>query len=90
MSKIKEAIEFYWGERCPDHEAECVVCQAWKEYDDLRNALEEEIRDYMMPKMKGIYTRLNSGSDDMRDEGHKLELIYRTLKRLTEPKKEQA
>ena len=35
MSKIKEAIEFYWGERCPDHEAECVVCQAWEEYDDL-------------------------------------------------------
>jgi hypothetical protein len=35
MSKIEEAVEFYWGERCPDHEAECVICQAWKEYDDL-------------------------------------------------------
>jgi hypothetical protein len=54
--------------------------------DDLK----EEIRDYMLPKMKGIYTRLNGGADDMRDEGHKLELIYRTLKQLTEPKKEQA
>jgi hypothetical protein len=52
--------------------------------DDLK----EEIRDYMLPKMKGIYTRLNSGSDDMRDEGHKLELIYRKLQQLTE--KEQA
>ena len=83
MSKIEEAVEFYWGERCPDHEAECVVCQAWKEYDDLRDALEEEIRDYMLPKMKGIYTRLHGGSDDMRDEGHKLELIYRKLQQLT-------
>jgi hypothetical protein len=54
--------------------------------DDLK----EEIRDYLLPKMKGIYTRLNGGSDDMRDEGCKLELIYRTLKQLTEPKKEQA
>jgi DNA-binding phage protein len=54
----------------------------------MSDALEEEIRDYIMPKMKGIYTRLNGGTDDMRDEGHKLELIYRTLKRLTEPKEQ--
>jgi len=39
MSKIEEAIEFYWGERCPDTEKDCVICQAWNEYDILRLAL---------------------------------------------------
>jgi len=39
MSKIEEAIEFYWGERCPDTEKDCVICQAWSEYDTLRLAL---------------------------------------------------
>ena len=39
MSKIEEAIEFYWGERCPDTEKDCVTCQAWSEYDTLRLAL---------------------------------------------------
>jgi len=85
---IEQAITEFYGERCDDYLAECVVCTVWKEYDTLRDALEEEIRDYMLPKMKGIYTRLNGGSDDMRDEGHKLELIYRKLQQLT--KKEQA
>jgi hypothetical protein len=32
---IAEAIEFYWGERCPDHEAGCPICEAWKQYDLL-------------------------------------------------------
>jgi hypothetical protein len=39
MSKIEEAIEFYWGERCADTEKDCVICQAWSEYDTLRLAL---------------------------------------------------
>ena len=33
MSLIKEAITEYFGPRCPDHEPECIVCQAWAEYD---------------------------------------------------------
>ena len=32
---IEEAIENYWGERCPDYDADCVVCQAWKEFDAI-------------------------------------------------------
>jgi len=48
--------------------------------DDLK----EEIRDYLLPKMKGIYTRLHGGTDRERDEGHRLELIYRKLQQLTE------
>ena len=35
MSKIEEAIGFYWGERCADTKKDCVICQAWSEYDDL-------------------------------------------------------
>ena len=35
MNLIEQAIESYWGERCPDHEEGCVVCEAWREYDNL-------------------------------------------------------
>jgi hypothetical protein len=48
MSKIEEAIGFYWGERCPDTEKDCVICQAWAQYDVLNLALRlltEQIAD---------------------------------------------
>lgn len=32
---IAEAVEFYWGERCPDFEPNCPICAAWKQYDKL-------------------------------------------------------
>jgi len=35
MNKVEEAMEGYWGKRCPDHEPECVVCKAWEEYDTV-------------------------------------------------------
>ena len=35
MNLIEQAIESYWGERCPDHEEGCVVCEAWRDYDNL-------------------------------------------------------
>ena len=35
MNLIEQAIESYWGERCSDYEEECVVCEAWREYDNL-------------------------------------------------------
>ena len=38
-NKLEKAIEFYWGKRCPDTEKDCVICQAWSEYDTLRLAL---------------------------------------------------
>ena len=28
------AVEEYYGERCPDYDADCVVCVAWKMLDD--------------------------------------------------------
>ena len=32
---VHEAIEFYWGERCPEHEDGCPTCEAWKQYDNM-------------------------------------------------------
>lgn len=32
--RIKERkIRALWGDRCPDYEPDCVVCQAWTHYD---------------------------------------------------------
>ena len=42
MKKIEEAITNYWGERCPDHEDECPVCQAWHEYDEARKTTQPQ------------------------------------------------
>jgi hypothetical protein len=35
MNLIEQAIEGQWGERCPDYEEGCLVCEAWREYDNL-------------------------------------------------------
>ena len=35
-SKIEEALIEYLGERCSDFEPECVVCQGWLEFDQLK------------------------------------------------------
>ena len=32
---VHEAVLFYWGERCPEHEDGCTVCEAWSQYDDM-------------------------------------------------------
>jgi hypothetical protein len=33
--EIAEAITAHWGERCPDFDADCALCQVWSEYDAL-------------------------------------------------------
>ena len=39
---VYAAIEETWGPRCPDYEPGCPCCNAWAEYDGIRNkALEE-------------------------------------------------
>jgi len=43
MNMIEEAIKNYWGERCPDYDADCVVCQAWKEFDRFVKHTGEEL-----------------------------------------------
>ena len=32
-----EAVQFYWGERCAEHEDGCPTCTAWEHYDSLFN-----------------------------------------------------
>ena len=32
-----EAVQFYWGERCAEHEDGCPTCIAWEHYDNLVN-----------------------------------------------------
>ena len=32
---IHEAVEFYWGKRCAEHEDGCPTCAAWRLYDDI-------------------------------------------------------
>ena len=35
-SMIEEALTHHWGERCPDFDDTCPICQAWGAYDALR------------------------------------------------------
>lgn len=35
MNPVKKAIKKYWGKRCGEHHPDCVICQAWFEYDVL-------------------------------------------------------
>jgi hypothetical protein len=32
---VEQALVGYWGERCPKHEDGCLVCEAWKQYDNM-------------------------------------------------------
>jgi hypothetical protein len=32
---VHEAVLFYWGERCPEHEDGCPTCVAWRMYDRM-------------------------------------------------------
>ena len=32
---VLEAVRFYFGERCPEHEDGCPACMGWRAYDDL-------------------------------------------------------
>lgn len=42
MKLIKQAIKEYYGKRCPDFEPECVVCQAWAEFDATKRVLNQK------------------------------------------------
>ena len=46
MSKVEEAMEGYWGARCPDHHAECPACKAWGEYEDMMVLLDDYKENY--------------------------------------------
>ena len=60
MKLIKKAIKEYYGKRCPDFEPECIVCQAWAEFDVAKQTVKAEER-------KEILRLLNREIDEMRE-----------------------
>ena len=32
-TRVEQEMLAYWGERCEDFNAECVLCHAWKHFD---------------------------------------------------------
>jgi len=50
---IEQAITEFYGERCDDYLAECVVCQAWSEYDTLTGNYEAS-KTELLKKMDNI------------------------------------
>ena len=35
MNLIEEALTGHWGPKCSEYEEGCIVCDAWREYDNL-------------------------------------------------------
>ena len=35
MNLIEEALTGHWGPKCSEYEEGCVVCDAWREYENL-------------------------------------------------------
>ena len=51
MNCIEQAMTDYWGERCDSYEQGCVVCDAWREYDDLVPSDASPQRNLMLEEM---------------------------------------
>lgn len=45
MSKVEEAVIAHWGERCADTMPGCPCCDAWIEYDAIRETTLREAAD---------------------------------------------
>jgi hypothetical protein len=35
MNLIEEALQEHWGPKCSEYEEGCIVCDAWREYENL-------------------------------------------------------
>jgi hypothetical protein len=46
MNKVEEAMEGYWGKRCPEWEQDCPACKAWEEYEDMMFLLDDYNENY--------------------------------------------
>jgi hypothetical protein len=42
MKLLEEAVKEYYGERCPDHNPGCIVCQAWAEFDEIKRTQQKK------------------------------------------------
>ncbi len=38
MTPVEAAVWHVWGERCVGFEPECLTCQAWAEFDKIKEA----------------------------------------------------
>ena len=52
---IHEAMLFYWGDRCPEHDAECPACQAWGQYDKVVATAPEGVLRVIEIKESGFH-----------------------------------
>jgi hypothetical protein len=35
MNLVEEALTGHWGPKCSEYEAGCIVCDAWRQYENL-------------------------------------------------------
>ncbi len=35
MNLIEQALQEHWGPKCSEYEQGCIVCDAWREYENL-------------------------------------------------------
>ena len=35
MNLVEEALTGHWGPKCSEYEQGCIVCDAWREYENL-------------------------------------------------------
>jgi hypothetical protein len=35
MNLVEEALTGHWGPKCSEYEEGCIVCDAWREYENL-------------------------------------------------------
>lgn len=57
LDLIAEAITEYWGERCPDFDADCPCCKAWKQFDALSTLQGAEQKPVAWQRRKGTSNR---------------------------------
>ena len=42
MNLIEEALTGHWGPKCSEYEEGCIVCDAWRQYDNLLTDIKVE------------------------------------------------
>jgi len=67
MNLVEQALTEHWGEKCPEFESGCIVCQVWREYENLvtygasapTNLMVEEMtRPPIDPEMQRLITKI--------------------------------
>lgn len=46
INDLRNFIVENWGDRCPDHEKSCTVCQAWDNFDTMIASLESTVYEH--------------------------------------------